>query len=197
MAEESSLPVRERLLAAAAVLFYEQGIAATGIDSITKRAGVAKQSLYNHFASKAELVSAYLQVRHQEWLDLYAKRLQAATTPQAGVLAVFAAYQDHAERAYEHGFRGCGLLNAAAELPVGADGRDIVRAHKEQVEQILHSHLQALFSDRHTVESLARHLAFLLEGAITRSGLEGSSACMQQAAAMAEHLLNSAQRAAS
>ena len=132
MAEESSLPVRERLLAAAAVLFYEQGIAATGIDSITKR--------------------AYLQVRHQEWLDLYAKRLQAAATPQAGVLAVFAAYQDHAERAYEHGFRGCGLLNAAAELPVGADGRDIVRAHKEQVEQILHSHLQALFSDRHTVK---------------------------------------------
>ena len=119
MAEESSLPVRERLLAAAAVLFYEQGIAATGIDSITKRAGVAKQSLYNHFASKAELVAAYLQVRHQEWLDLYAKRLQAAATPQAGVLAVFAAYQDHAERAYEHGFRGCGLLNAAADLPEG------------------------------------------------------------------------------
>lgn len=58
MAEETHLPVRERLLAAAAV-FYERGIAATGIDSITKRAGVAKQSLYNHFASKAELVAAY------------------------------------------------------------------------------------------------------------------------------------------
>ena len=32
------------------------------------------------------------------------------------------AYVDHAEGAYAHGFRGCGLLNAAAELPVGELG---------------------------------------------------------------------------
>ena len=99
MNESTSVPVRERLLAAAAVLFYEQGIAATGIDSITKRAGVAKQSLYNHFASKADLVAAYLQVRHQEWLDLYTRRLEKVDTPRQGVLEVFAAYQDHAELA--------------------------------------------------------------------------------------------------
>ena len=35
------------------------------------------------------------------------------------MLAVFDAYADHANLAYEHGFRGCGLLNAAAELPAG------------------------------------------------------------------------------
>ena len=197
MNESTSLPVRERLLAAAAVLLYEQGIAATGIDSITKRAGVAKQSLYNHFTSKADLVAAYLQVRHQEWLDLYTRRLEKVETPRQGVLAVFAAYQDHAELAYEHGFRGCGLLNAAAELPAGAEGRDIVRMHKEEVEQILYGHLQTMFSDRHTADVLARHLAFLLEGAITRSGLEGSSVCMQQASVMAERLLDEAQCAAS
>ncbi|WP_218958948.1 TetR family transcriptional regulator [Salinimonas marina] len=34
---------RARLLAAAAILFYKNGITATGIDSIIKQAGVAKK----------------------------------------------------------------------------------------------------------------------------------------------------------
>ena len=61
----------ERLLNAAAVLFYNDGIAATGIDAIVRKAGVAKKSLYNNFASKSDLVAQYLQVRHEEWLALY------------------------------------------------------------------------------------------------------------------------------
>lgn len=43
---------------------------ATGIDTITSVAGVAKKSLYNNFSSKAEIVSAYIDSRHEEWLDL-------------------------------------------------------------------------------------------------------------------------------
>ena len=56
------LPARDRLLKAAAELFYAEGVGATGIDAITARAGVAKMSLYNNFASKSDLVDAYLQV---------------------------------------------------------------------------------------------------------------------------------------
>lgn len=63
----------EKLLTAARVLFYNHGISGTGIDAIVKRAGVAKKSLYNNFASKDELVAAYLRVRHEEWLSLYKK----------------------------------------------------------------------------------------------------------------------------
>lgn len=122
-ATPSSKPARERLLQAAAELFYDAGISATGIDAIIQRAGVAKQSLYNNFASKAELVATYLEHRHAEWLGLYDKRLEKAASPMDGILAIFDAYRDHAEFAYEHGFRGCGLLNAAAELPAGDPGR--------------------------------------------------------------------------
>ena len=64
-------PARASLLEAAARLFYADGVAATGIDSITAAAGVAKKSLYNNFASKADLVAAYLAARHEEWLALY------------------------------------------------------------------------------------------------------------------------------
>src|ERR1039457_3537703 len=125
---------RDRLLAAAAEGFYNHGVNGTGIDAVTAAAGVAKMSLYNNFASKDDLVLAYLQARHQEWLDLYHRRLATATDARAGIAAVFDAYIDHAEMAYQHGFRGCGLLNAAAELPAGAPGRAVVRRHKEDVE---------------------------------------------------------------
>ena len=56
---------RERLLSAANELFYAEGVQTVGIDRIIERAGVAKASLYNAFASKEELVAAYLTSRHE------------------------------------------------------------------------------------------------------------------------------------
>lgn len=188
--EPPSESARDRLLSAARVLFYNDGIAATGIDAIVKRAGVAKKSLYNNFESKAELVATYLEIRHDEWLALYASRQQQASTPKEGVMAVFLAYEDHAECAYERGFRGCGLLNAAAELPAGAPGRQAVRGHKEQVEAILAVHLSALLpADEQKAQRMARHFSFLLEGAMSRAGLEGHGECVRQAMTMADGMM--------
>ncbi|MFD9093722.1 TetR/AcrR family transcriptional regulator [Streptomyces collinus] len=184
-------PARERLLAAAARRFYADGVAATGIDTITAEAGVAKMSLYNNFSSKAELVRAYLDARHAEWLGLYRARLERARGPREGVLAVFDAYADHAEFAYERGFRGCGLLNAAAELPAGDEGRALVRAHKEEVERLIAGHLAELLPGRPgEARATAEHLAFLLEGAMARAGLEGDGERVRQARAIAAALLD-------
>ena len=183
-------PARESLLEAAARLFYSDGVAATGIDSITAAAGVAKKSLYNNFASKADLVAAYLAARHEEWLALYRERAAAAVTPQDRVLAVFDAYIDHANFAYEHGFRGCGLLNAAAELPAGAPGRQAVRRHKEEVEGFLLKHLADLLPQQDEAAGrVARHLAFLLEGSMARAGLEGGDRCLHEARMIAAQIL--------
>ncbi|MFG2951329.1 TetR/AcrR family transcriptional regulator [Streptomyces adustus] len=183
-------PARERLLEAAARRFYADGVAATGIDTITAEAGVAKMSLYNNFSSKADLVRAYLDARHEEWLGLYQARLEAVDSPREGVLAVFDAYADHAAFAYEHGFRGCGLLNAAAELPVGDEGRAVVRAHKEEVEQLLAGHLERLLPDRpDEARAAAEQLSFLLEGAMARAGLEGDGARVRHARSMAAAML--------
>lgn len=182
---------REKLLKAAAVLFYEHGIAGTGIDAIVQRAGVAKKSLYNNFSSKSALVSQYLTVRHAEWLGLYEARSAGAVSPREKIMAVFDAYRDHAEHAYEHGFRGCGLLNAAAELPAGDAGREAVRHHKEEVEAILLAHvLEVVGGDTERARTLARQMAFLLEGAITRAGLEGNSDLVVEARSMALGMLD-------
>lgn len=187
---QGAAPARERILDAASRLFYAHGMSATGIDAVTAEAGVAKMSLYNNFASKAKLVEAYIEARHQEWLALYDERTATARSPIERVLAVFDAYLDHASLAYEHGFRGCGLLNAAAELPVGDSGRDAVRRHKEQVEQILVADLEtAGVADP---AGMAEHLSFLLEGAMSRAGLEGRPDRLMKARRMAAAMLDAA-----
>lgn len=177
------ITARTKLLDAAAQLFYADGISATGIDAVIAKAGVAKMSLYNNFESKTGLVLAYLEARHQEWLELYQARLEKASGGVGGVLAVVDAYIDHAEAGYEHGFRGCGLLNAAAELPAGDPGRAIVAAHKSQVERLLAGHLESLTTKKQAT-LLAGQISFLLEGAISRAGLEGNSALLLRARVM-------------
>jgi AcrR family transcriptional regulator len=185
-------PARDALLEAAARRFYAYGLTATGIDTITAEAGVAKKSLYNNFASKADLVTAYLYARHEEWLGLYRARLEREATAEDRVLAVFDAYADHADLAYEHGFRGCGLLNAAAELPAGDPGRAVVRQHKEEVEALLSRHLAELLPDSpEKAAAMARHLAFLLEGSMVRAGLEGDDGCVREARGIAAALIGS------
>lgn len=183
-------PARDALLEAAARRFYAFGLTGTGIDTITAEAGVAKKSLYNNFASKADLVTAYLYARHEEWLGLYRARLEKATNPKDRVLAVFDAYADHADLAYEHGFRGCGLLNAAAELPAGDPGRAVVRRHKEEVEGLLSGHLAELLPDSaEHAAAMAQHLAFLLEGSMVRAGLEGNDHRVREARRIAAALI--------
>ncbi|MDC5292010.1 TetR/AcrR family transcriptional regulator [Acinetobacter baumannii] len=181
---------RQKILDAAATLFYNDGITATGINTVTTKADVAKMSLYNNFASKGELIDAYIAARHQEWLDLYQNRLAITKTAKEAILAVFDAYQDHAEFAYEKGFRGCGLLNAAAEFPANSSGRSSVRQHKEQVEAIVAEHLNRLLKDSQRVSYIAAQLSFLLEGSMARAGLEGSSRQLQVARQMAEDILD-------
>lgn len=186
----NKISARERLLSAAADLFYDDGIAATGIDKIIKKANVAKMSLYNNFSSKADLVVAYIDERHSEWLGLYHKRLESANTPIERVLSIFDAYMDHASFEYERGFRGCGILNAAAELPAKSQGRNAVKVHKNEVEDLLQKHILEFPAISHaTATAAAEHLSFLLEGAMARAGLEGSNEKIKRAKQIATHIL--------
>src|ERR1700682_3553727 len=58
---DSRIPPRARILAAAGELFYRHGIRAVGVEAIAEAAGTNKMTLYRHFASKDELVAEYLR----------------------------------------------------------------------------------------------------------------------------------------
>jgi AcrR family transcriptional regulator len=176
-------PAKGRVLTAAARLFYDQGMTASGVDTVCEHAQVSKRSLYRHFPSKERLEVAYLQARHAEWIDLYCRRAgssapgQAVADPTEGVLAVVDAYLDHAQLAQY--FRGCGLLNTAAEYPADSPVRDVVRRHKEEVEQLL----------AEDAPEDAELLSYLLEGAVTRAGLDGTPDRLHRARDMASTIL--------
>jgi AcrR family transcriptional regulator len=175
------------LLKAAERRFYADGIAATGIDTVVAEAGVARMSLYNNFGSKDNLIAAYLDRRHAEWLELLARRLEQAADARGRVLAVFDAYLDHAAFAYDKGFRGCGLLNGAAELPVGHPGRESVRVHKNEVEQALVDLVaEAGVADARAV---GEHLYLLVEGGVVSAGLDGNPERLVHARRLAEAIL--------
>ncbi len=71
-----ALPARERILATAYRLFYREGIRATGIDKVIAEAGgVTKVTFYRHFPSKDALILAYLELRHQRWMDWFVDSL--------------------------------------------------------------------------------------------------------------------------
>ena len=54
------------LTRAAKTLFVERGFAATSVDQIVAKAGVAKGAFYHHFASKEDVFRAVLEATQQE-----------------------------------------------------------------------------------------------------------------------------------
>jgi AcrR family transcriptional regulator len=80
MAEEAvrtrnKAKTRQRLLAAARELFYENSICATGVSAVAERAGVTKMTLYAHFPSKDQLVAAYLEDNDLRWREFLEEKL--------------------------------------------------------------------------------------------------------------------------
>ena len=62
---------REQLVEQAFRLFYRQGVYAVGINKVLDESGIAKKTLYNHFASKEALVAATVSYRDslfRQWL---------------------------------------------------------------------------------------------------------------------------------
>ena len=157
-------PAPERLLDAAGRLFYESGIAATGVDAILARAGVSPATMYAHFAGKDGLVAAYLQRRHEEWRRTWDEVLGERSDPADRLLSLFDAVDRYRER--EGNRRGCAFLAAATELPPGHPGQRWLDADS----QLLVGRLRdlAVEAGADDPDGLAATLLLLYDGALNR-----------------------------
>lgn len=160
---------RDDVRRAAEACFYEFGIAATGVDLVAERAQVSKRTLYNHFASKTDLVEDYLRSREQRW-RARAERILASGDDPLDVLRAYArAYVTHPELTPGENYRGCAFINAAAELDDDDPALAVIVASKDAVVDDVEGLLRR--SGHPTPDTAARTIGLLLEGACARAGV--------------------------
>ena len=181
------LSARERLLAAADELFYEDGIHTVGIDRIIERAGVAKASLYNTFGSKDELVRAYLTRRHEARQARIEAALTGRSTPRDKILGVF---DTQAEYVLLPNYRGCAFLNASAESQPGSVA-EVVSAENRAWLRRLFTELAAEVGVPDP-ERLAERLVILYDGASVGARMDGNPHAVVAAREVAELLVDAA-----
>jgi AcrR family transcriptional regulator len=169
--QQRSLPVsdaRERLLSAAYELFSRNGVQAVGIDAIIERSGVARQTLYLHFASKQDLVLGFLERRDElwtrEWLE--AEVMRRANDPAERLLAVFDVFDGWFRSA---DFDGCSFINVMLEHPDAAN--PVHRAAAAYLAGIRHF-LEGLARQAGVgdAEAFAREWHILMKGSIIAAG---------------------------
>ncbi|WP_330182886.1 TetR/AcrR family transcriptional regulator [Nocardia sp. NBC_01503] len=84
---------REAILTEAAKLFARKGFAGVGIEDIGAAVGIAGPSVYNHFTTKAEILTAAV-LRGDEWLRMDMNRAFAqATDPRDGLHRLLRSYR--------------------------------------------------------------------------------------------------------
>jgi AcrR family transcriptional regulator len=159
---------RERLLDAAARVFYSEGIRTTPVDRVIAEAGVTRATLYRHFKGKQELVLAYVEACDQA---VRAKTEAVAETVENPRDVLRALVEGVVDEICQPGFRGCPFINAAAEY---ADPEHPVRRAVGEYRAWFHRILaDALARTGHPEpESGAHTLALLRDGAMVAGYLE-------------------------
>ncbi|MEV6769113.1 TetR/AcrR family transcriptional regulator [Nocardia sp. NPDC051030] len=181
----SVVSVRERILLAAYELCTREGVRAASPEAVAARAGVAEDTLREHFPTLDQLIIEVLRRRERLWtFELIEEQSRCrGNTPEEQLLAIFDVFE---EWFGAKDFDACTFINVllemGAEHPLGRASiehlqtiRDIVRIRAER----------AGLSD---VEDFARSWHILMKGSII-SAAEGDRLAAQRAQKMARALI--------
>jgi AcrR family transcriptional regulator len=115
---------REALLTAAEEEFAARGLDAS-IADIARRAGVAKGTVFRHFATKEALATA-IAARHAEELTALARRLRAAPDPEAALLEFLTEAAGRLQR-----------RRVAVLMTVPAPGSELARLQRQVHDEVV------------------------------------------------------------
>lgn len=179
--------VPERILKTASDLFYKEGVRAVGIQRVIDEAGIAKASLYAHYASKDDLVAACIDDRAAAARAQVEAALADPALDARGRLLRF--FDLQAEGIADPSFRGCPILNAASEI---AEADHPARAAARRQRAWLHQTLTKLAADAGATapEDLAGALVVLHDGAAMAALADESPAAARHARRAVEQLLD-------
>ncbi|CCH30586.1 TetR/AcrR family transcriptional regulator [Actinosynnema sp. NPDC047251] len=181
---------REHVLAIAHDLFYWNGIRAVGVDRIAAEAAIAPTTLYRLFASKDDLVAAYLEradERHRSWF------LRASADDGRGVRErILAVFDELVVQVQPERSRGCPFLMALAEFPDPA-----LPAHRNAIatKAWVHGQFTRLAQELAETggvadaEALGAELALVMEGVYATVQSMGVGGPARRSRALVELLL--------
>ncbi|WP_188491421.1 TetR/AcrR family transcriptional regulator [Williamsia phyllosphaerae] len=151
---------RDRILSAAAGLFYVEGINATGVELIASEADVSKRTLYKYFPSKVNLVEQYLAYLREMVVD---PRHAQGDGPRERLMLLFEVPQPGGGR-----LRGCPFHNAAVEAAsVMPEVAEFVHTQKKAFAEAIIDLCRDLGVD--DPDRLGHQIALLYEGAAALS----------------------------
>ena len=168
--ERGPLSVRDRVLETAATLFYREGVRAVGVDLVVERSGVAKTSLYRHFATKDDLVVAFLEREDAEYWEDWDS--VAAKEPDDAEAELKAHLRWIAEHIAAPRYRGCPFLNVATEFPEPSHPARAV-SMRNKTELLRRVAVMAKKMRVRKPDDLASQLVLLIDGAYMNGPLLG------------------------
>jgi len=158
---EAKISVRDKILLTAHDLFYSNGFRATGVDTLIKEAKVTKVTFYRHFPGKSLLILAYLQYRHEIWINWFEttlrRHLDEGEIPSDAISATLYEWFISPE------FHGCAFINASAEAKsedIESEIKAICRDHKIETKNMIAS-LTKIADER-----VVNEIMLLIDGAI-------------------------------
>jgi AcrR family transcriptional regulator len=184
--------VKDKILDVASRLFFEQGYNLTGINQIIEEAGIARGSLYNHFASKTDLLLAYLEKAQQERLSEMAAYIKPIGDPKKKLVGLF---DYRIQRQQRIGYRGCQFIKICAEVENEDTAVfELVEKHKDQVKDFIREIVRdtARRGDQQQMlpdELFTDMVFFLLEGSTTSVGFSRNVQSLKSARKIVEKML--------
>ncbi|MEW7292261.1 TetR/AcrR family transcriptional regulator [Aquimarina sp. 2304DJ70-9] len=182
--------VRQHIIKTASELFYRKGYNLTGINEIIKEAGIAKATLYNHFASKEDICLAYLKYRNDTFIHDIKNFVDNAEKGKKQLYALFYFLQEFFD---QKDFNGCWCLNTVAEIP--QENQKIRKEIQKQKEEFI-VYIKGIVEKNYSQnsdqknEALAKQIYLIYESAISESKLHQDKWPIHAGLSLCENILS-------
>ncbi len=164
---------------------------AVGVDLLVERSGVAKTSLYRHFATTDDLVVAFLEREDAEYWEDWES--VAAQEPEDAEAELQAHLHWIAEHIAAPRYRGCPFLNVATEFPAPSHPARAV-AMRNKTELLRRLAVMAKKMGVRKPEDLAGQLVLLIDGAYMNGPLLGKKGPVNSLVTAGQALMAAAPR---
>lgn len=164
--------LKDKILIAAAELFYYKGFNQVSINEVIVNSDVARRTFYRYFSSKDELILEVMRFQSKRWLGWFEETLnQRAIDPKEKILISFDVLREWFE---SPNYYGCPFIKSALEI---ADVSHPVNKIAVIVRQSLRSHIfkLALEADIPKPEVFSQQYLLLVSGSIVMASIEDTS----------------------